>query len=103
MLRVGCQSRFPALREFSRRELEEICRRRNSDLRFSEILRLYDRVAVGLEGLHVATTVLFVVAVVCGTALYADSTTPRWDVFATASALAMGARSSSDSCLPPAT
>ena len=84
---IGAKS----LREFSRRELEEICRRRNSDLRFSEILRLYDRVAVGLEGLHVATTVVFVTAVVGATSIYAESTPQNWPVYATASGIAMAA------------
>jgi CBS domain containing-hemolysin-like protein len=40
---------YRALREFSRRDLEEICRRRGKPERFGEILRDHDEVALGVE------------------------------------------------------
>ncbi len=40
---------YRALREFSRRELEEICRRRGKPDRFGEILQSHDDVALGVE------------------------------------------------------
>ncbi len=52
-----------SLREFSRTELEEISRRKNSELRQIEILRHYDRVAVAVECLNVAGTAAFVTCV----------------------------------------
>ena len=38
-----------SLRDFSRHELEELCRKRKSDLKFSEILRHDDQVAVSID------------------------------------------------------
>jgi CBS domain containing-hemolysin-like protein len=40
---------YRALREFSRRDLEEICRRRGKPGRFGEILQEHDDVALGVE------------------------------------------------------
>ena len=40
---------YRALREFSRRDLEEICRRRGKPDRFGEILQQHDDVALGVE------------------------------------------------------
>lgn len=40
---------YRALREFSRRDLEEICRRRGKPDRFGEILQEHDDVALGVE------------------------------------------------------
>jgi CBS domain containing-hemolysin-like protein len=40
---------YRALREFSRRDLEEICRRRGKPDRFGEILQDHDDVALGVE------------------------------------------------------
>jgi CBS domain containing-hemolysin-like protein len=40
---------YRALREFSRRDLEEICRRRRKPERFGDILRQHDDVALGVE------------------------------------------------------
>ncbi len=40
---------YRALREFSRRDLEEICRRRGKPERFGEILQQHDDVALGVE------------------------------------------------------
>jgi len=40
---------YRALREFSRRDLEEICRRRGKPERFGEILQEHDDVALGVE------------------------------------------------------
>ena len=51
-----------ALREFSRHELEILCRKHESDLKFSEILRHDDQVAVSIESLNVVTTAIFVTA-----------------------------------------
>ena len=51
-----------ALTEFSRRELEEICRRRKSPQRLGEILRRHDRVALAAETLQVVGTVVVIVA-----------------------------------------
>ena len=55
---IGAKS----LRDFSRHELEDICERRGARRRLSEILRRYDRVAVGVESLQAITSALFVVA-----------------------------------------
>jgi len=55
---IGARS----LREFSRHDLEELCRTRPGGPQFGEILRLHDRMAVGIESLHVLTTALFVTA-----------------------------------------
>ena len=55
---VGAES----LREFSRHELGEICRRRNARRRLSEILRNYEQVALNVEGQQAVATVVYVVA-----------------------------------------
>jgi CBS domain containing-hemolysin-like protein len=55
---IGARS----LRKFSRHDLEEICRRHEDPLRFGEILREHDRVALGVEILVVLATSLLVVA-----------------------------------------
>ena len=49
-----------ALRGFSRRELEALSERYDLPLRLSEILRLHDRVALGVECLQVVATAFFV-------------------------------------------
>jgi CBS domain containing-hemolysin-like protein len=49
-----------SLTAFSRRELEDRCRRRNAAPRLSEVLRLHDEVALSAETLQVLSTVLFV-------------------------------------------
>ncbi|MEX0939570.1 MAG: hemolysin family protein [Pirellulales bacterium] len=51
-----------ALRDFSRFELEEICRRRNALDRFGEILRRHERVAMDVE--HLLTLAVAAVVVV---------------------------------------
>ena len=38
-----------ALRDFSRHELEILCRKHESDLKFSEILEYDDQVAISIE------------------------------------------------------
>ena len=48
-----------SLRQFSRHDLEEICRRRKQPERFGDILRTHQRVALGVE----------IAAVVCGSLL----------------------------------
>jgi len=55
---IGAES----LREFSRHELEEICRRRGARRRLSEILRNYEQVALNVEGQQAVATVVYVVA-----------------------------------------
>ena len=55
---VGAES----LREFSRHELEEICRRRGARRRLSEILRNYEQVALNVEGQQAVATVVYVAA-----------------------------------------
>jgi CBS domain containing-hemolysin-like protein len=55
---IGAES----LREFSRHELGEICRRRNARRRLSEILRNYEQVALNVEGQQAVATVVYVVA-----------------------------------------
>ncbi|HMP05546.1 MAG TPA: hemolysin family protein [Lacipirellulaceae bacterium] len=63
---------YRALREFSRRDLEEICRRRGVPERFGEILRRHDDVALGVE---IIGNVLAAVGIVSGAA-WAGA---RWD------------------------
>jgi CBS domain containing-hemolysin-like protein len=55
---IGARS----LRDFSRHELEALCRKHESNLKFSEILQYDDQVAVSIESLHVVTTAIFVAA-----------------------------------------
>ena len=55
---VGARS----LRQFSRHDLEVICRRRQQRSRFAEILRQHDHVAMGVETLVVVATALLIVA-----------------------------------------
>ena len=50
-----------SLREFSRHELEEICRRHKARNRFGEILRLHERIALAVDNLVVLATTLLVV------------------------------------------
>ena len=51
-----------ALRNFSRHDLEEICRRRGRSERFSQVLRLHETVALGIEMLAILFAVLAVIA-----------------------------------------
>lgn len=51
-----------ALRDFSRHDLEEVCRRRKRQEVFAEILRLHDRIAQGVENLVALLSTLLVVA-----------------------------------------
>ena len=55
---IGARS----LREFSRHELEEICRRRKSPDRLGQILRRHDRVALGAETLQVIAAAVLICA-----------------------------------------
>lgn len=55
---IGAKS----LRQFSRHELQEICRRRKSERRFHEIIANYERVALGVETLQVVATAVAVVS-----------------------------------------
>ena len=50
-----------SLCDFSRHELEEICRRHKARDRFGEILRLHERVALAVDNLVVLATTLLVV------------------------------------------
>jgi CBS domain containing-hemolysin-like protein len=71
-----------ALREFSRHELEILCRKYKSDLKFSEILRYDDQVAVSIESLNVATTAIFVTASSFFVILSSKGETPQnWSSF----------------------
>lgn len=78
-LAVTCVAAIGArsLAEFSRHELEEICRRRKTPEALGQILRHYDRVGLGAETLQVIGTTLFVVAGVCWTSM-------RWEAVSTA-------------------
>ncbi len=51
-----------SLREFSRHDLEDICRRRDKPERFTQILQEHDRVGLGIEILSVLLAVFSVVA-----------------------------------------
>ena len=51
-----------ALRDFSRHDLEVLCRKHESDLKFSEILRYDDQVAISVESLSAIATAIFVIA-----------------------------------------
>ncbi|HUS40856.1 MAG: hemolysin family protein [Pirellulales bacterium] len=73
---IGARS----LRQFSRHDLEELCRRRQSDLRFSEILRHDHQVAVGIESLNVCMTALFVVAASLWFQLRWNADGPTWRI-----------------------
>ena len=55
--RRSSASAYRALREFSRHDLEEICRRRGKPDRFGEILQHHDDVALGVEMLSAFTGV----------------------------------------------
>lgn len=82
---IGARS----LRDFSRHELEELCRKRKSDLKFSEILRYDDQVAVSIESLNVVTTAIFVVAASYWSLLRADTAViANWREFWSSAALA---------------
>ncbi len=54
-----------SLRGFSRHDLEEICRRKNDPEKFSEILRNYSDVTLGVETLHVLGGAAFAVLAAC--------------------------------------
>ena len=82
---IGARS----LREFSRHDLEELCRKHQSDLKFSEILRYDEQVAVGIESLYVVTTAIFVVSATVWCYLrFAVSDPPVWQSFWSAALLA---------------
>ena len=51
-----------SLRDFSRHELEEICRTAQAPERFADILRHHERVALGVE---MVAVVLLTLAIVC--------------------------------------
>ena len=51
-----------ALRDFSRHDLEEIARRRGQPERFSQMLRLHEAIALGVEMLAILSTSLAIVA-----------------------------------------
>ena len=51
-----------ALRDFSRHELEVLCRKHESDLKFSEILEYDDQVAISVESLSAVTAAFFAVS-----------------------------------------
>ncbi len=51
-----------ALREFSRHDLEELCRRRRETELFGQILRMHARIGQGMENLVVLLSTLLVVA-----------------------------------------
>ena len=53
---------YRALRQFSRHDLEEICRRHGKPERFGEILRHHDDVALGVEMLTAFTATLGLIA-----------------------------------------
>ena len=63
-----------ALRDFSRHELEILCRKHESDLKFSEILEYDDQVAISIESLSAITIGLFVI---CTTVIV--NMDARWD------------------------
>ncbi len=70
-----------ALREFSRHELEILCRKHESGLKFSEILRYDDQVAVSIESLNVVTTAIFVTAASFWVVHLGSGTTRDWKSF----------------------
>ncbi len=76
---IGARS----IRVFSRRELEELCRRHQSDLKFSEIIEHDDQVAVSIECLHVISSALFVVAAASWAYLASGASggALRWSMF----------------------
>ena len=64
-----------ALRDFSRHELEVLCRKHESDLKFSEILKYDDQVAISVESLSAIATALFAVSTTL--VVFLD---PRWNL-----------------------
>ncbi|MDC0935774.1 hemolysin family protein [Pirellulales bacterium] len=66
---------YRALRDFSRRDLEEICRRRDRSKRFGEILRLHETVALGVEILAAFATALAVTSMVAFAAVRWETST----------------------------
>ena len=67
-LLVSCWAAVAAdsFAEFSRKELEELCRRRKSPDRLGEVLRGYRQVEMAAETLQVLATALFVAAAIVG-------------------------------------
>jgi len=57
-----CSLGMRALRNFSRHDLEEIAQRRGQPERFSQILRLHETIALGVEMIAILSTSLAIVA-----------------------------------------
>jgi CBS domain containing-hemolysin-like protein len=66
-LAVTCVAAIGArsLAEFSRHELQEICRRRGDQDRLAQILRRYEQAGLAAENLQVVATAVFVTAIAC--------------------------------------
>lgn len=71
---IGARS----LTDFSRHELEEICRRRSSPDRLGQILKSYDHAALCAETLRLAATVVFVAAASLWFDLNAEEAAVPW-------------------------
>jgi CBS domain containing-hemolysin-like protein len=70
-----------ALREFSRTDLQDICRRRDNLDRFGEILRLHESTALGLDLLGAFAVALFAVSTFAWTVGYYEN---EWALYAVA-------------------
>lgn len=61
-----CALGAKSLRSFSRRELAEICRRREAEGRLAEILLHHERVALAIESMQLIATALFICGALSG-------------------------------------
>lgn len=61
-----CALGAKSLRSFSRRELAEICRRRDAEGRLAEILLHHERVALAIESMQLLATALFICGALSG-------------------------------------
>lgn len=71
---IGARS----LREFSRHDLEDLCRTRPNGPPFGDILRHHDEVAIGIESLHVITTAVFATSAAFWVIWDRSTQTPDW-------------------------
>ncbi len=61
-----CALGAKSLRSFSRRELAEVCRRREAEGRLAEILLHHERVALAIESMQLIATALFICGALSG-------------------------------------
>ena len=92
---------YRALRDFSRHELEEICRRRDCSQRFGEILRLHEAVALGVEiAAAFATTLAVTSMVALATVRWSTSTEASMGTLLSAAGIIGALVAIARTCLP---